>query len=72
METKGIMPRRNKPGRYPTSRDFTLEISCDRKNCFLNIPSYDGNVCVSPSGIKIGSNGKCKQYKDENFFEKGK
>lgn len=52
----GILGR----NRFPGSRDWELEglIACLRKTCV----ACHSNICVMPSRIKIGTNGKCEGY----------
>ena len=52
-----------------TSRDYNIEVPCDRATCPANIrhriPNYSlPGTCMMPSAIKIGANGVCKTGQD--------
>lgn len=67
MNHHGLMFDPNRPGRFPSSRDWNMpDIECDRKTCAAN---YKGK-CVMPSCIKIGANGKCKGCHDRKSGKK--
>jgi len=55
MERRGLMNRMPGTG-FPSSRDWNMpDVPCERKDCVANHAS----VCVMPSCIRIGAEGKC-------------
>ncbi len=69
MSKPGLMARIGKGSHGWTSRDYNVEVPCDRVTCPANsgvrMPSAKyQTICMMPSAIKIGANGICKTGQD--------
>jgi len=68
-QTKGLMGRTGKGPHGWTSRDYNVDIPCDRITCPANsrhkLPSSQlAPMCMMPSAIKINARGVCETGQD--------
>lgn len=69
METQGLMGRIGKGSHGWTSRDYNIDVPCNRTTCPANlrhkIPASNLQpICMMPSAIKINGQGVCQTGQD--------
>ena len=52
--------------RFPSSRDYAMDIACNCTKCFLN----GSGRCGSPAAVKITATGGCEIYKMQKKKER--
>lgn len=55
IKKEGLFDR---PGGFPFSRDYAMDIKCKNNKCYLN----SLGSCSSPAVVEIDSTGKCAPY----------